>query len=365
MMHRLFSMMSILTLPVLMLAVPVPTAAQRPAGYPRSYDALVAEARTERGVHVYGNADASAMATVIAAFQRTWPGVSVTYSDLESHDIYRRVVAETRARRPTADLVWSSAMDLQAKLINDGYAQSYQSPEKPALPPAAVWKNMGYGVTAEPVAFVYNKRLIAPADVPHTHEAFERLLRARRAAFAGKVATYDPARSNVGYLYLTEDYAITRDTRSLLRAIAATRPLLSRTTGPMLDAVASGRAAIAYNVVGPYALTRARRDPRIGVVFPRDYALVASRVAFIARDARHPAAARLFLDFLLSRTGQTLLARQWLLPVRTDVRAPRLGADRARPIRVGPQLLVNLDSIKRRRFLADWTAILSEGALVK
>ena len=112
MMHRLFSMMSILTLPVLMLAVPVPTAAQRPAGYPRSYDALVAEARTERGVRVYGNADASAMATVIAAFRRTWPGVSVTYSDLESHDIYRRVVAETRARRPTADLVWSSAMDL-------------------------------------------------------------------------------------------------------------------------------------------------------------------------------------------------------------------------------------------------------------
>ena len=81
--------------------------------------------------------------------------------------------------------------------------------------------------------------------------------------------------------------------------------------------------------------------------------------------ASRPAAAKLFLDFLLSRTGQGLLARQWLLPVRADVRAPRLGADRARAIRVGPQLLVNLDSIKRRRFLADWTAILSEGALVK
>jgi iron(III) transport system substrate-binding protein len=42
-------------------------------------------------------------------------------------------------------------MDLQAKLINDGYAQGYLSPEKPALPATAVWKNMGYGVTAEPV----------------------------------------------------------------------------------------------------------------------------------------------------------------------------------------------------------------------
>jgi iron(III) transport system substrate-binding protein len=347
---------------LLLIGLAAPAMAQRPAGYPRSYDALIATARAERGARVYGNADAAAMAPVIAAFRRAYPGVTIQYHDLESREVYRRFLAETRGGRPTADLLWSSAMDLQAKLINDGYAQAYQSPEKPALPPASVWKNMGYGVTAEPVGFVYNKRLIPPAMVPRTHEAFERLLRDRRPALTGRVATYDPARSDVGYLYLTEDLAITRDTRSLLRAMAATRPLLSRTTEPMLDAVAAGRAAIAYNVVGPYALAHVRRDRRIGVVFPRDYTIVASRIALITRDARRPAAAKLFLDFLLSRTGQTLLARQWLLPVRTDVRAPRLSAEQVRPIRVGPQLLVNLDTIKRRRFIADWNAILAEGA---
>lgn len=347
---------------MLVLGAVTPAAAQRPAGYPRSYDALIAAARAERGVHVIGNADSVAMQPLIAAFRRTYPGVAVRYEELESRDIYRRVVTDAATHRPGADLVWSSGMDLQAKLINDGYAQAYLSPEKPALPATAVWKNMGYGVTAEPVAFVVNRRLIPPALVPRTHEAFERLLRGRRAALTGKVATYDPAQSNVGYLYLSEDQAITRDTRSLVQAIAATRPMLSRTTEPMLDAIAGGRVAIAYNVVGPYALARARRDPRIGVVFPRDYTIVASRVAFIARDARRPAAARLFLDFLLSRTGQTLLAREWLLPVRADVRAPRLSREQQRPIRVGPQLLVNLDSIKRRRFLTDWRAILAEGA---
>jgi iron(III) transport system substrate-binding protein len=339
-----------------------PAAAQHPAGYPRSYDRLIAEARVERGVRVYGNADLSVIAPVVAAFRKTYPGISVDYRNLDSTDLYRRFVAETLGRRPTADLVWSSAMDLQAKLINDGFAQSYASPEKPALPAAMVWKNMGFGVTAEPVGFVYNRRSIAPAEVPRTHEAFERLLTTRRAALAGRVATYDPARSNVGYLYLSEDYAITRDTRSLLQAVAATRPVLSATSGPMIDAVAAGRVAIAYNVVGSYAVRRARADARLGVVFPRDYTVVASRVAFIARDARRPAAAKLFLDFLLSRTGQALLARQWLLPVRGDVRAPRLPAEQVRPIHVGPQLLVNLDTIKRRRFLADWRAILAEGA---
>lgn len=355
-------MKRLLILIAFLAGVITPAAAQRPDGYPRSYDDLIAAARAERGVRVYGNADAAAMAPLIAAFRRTYPGVDVRYEDLESRDIYARVVSEARTRAPSADLVWSSGMDLQAKLINDGYAQAYQSPEKPALPASAVWKNMGYGVTSEPVAIVYNRRLIPPGRVPRTHEAFEGLLRAGRVPLTGKVATYDPARSNVGYLYLAEDFAITRDTRSLLQAMAATRPWLSPTTEPMLEAVADGRIAIAYNVVGPYALTAAKRDPRIGVVFPRDYTIVASRVAFIARDARRPAAAKLFLDFLLSRTGQTLLARQWLLPVRGDVRAPRLSAGQQRPIRVGPELLVNLDTIKRRRFLSDWRAILAEGS---
>ena len=346
----------------LLIGTAAPATAQRPAGYPRSYYDLIATARAEGGVRVYGNADAAALAALIAAFRRNYPGVAVRYDNLESRDIYARVVREARGGKPGADLVWSSGMDLQAKLINDGYAQAYQSPEKPALPAEAVWKNMGYGVTAEPVAIVYNRRLIPPSRVPRTHEAFEGLLRAGRVPLTGKVATYDPARSNVGYLYLTQDQAITGDTRSLMQAMAATRPWLSPTTKPMLAAVADGRIAIAYNVVGPYALTAAKRDRRIGVIFPRDYTLVASRVAFIARDARRPAAAKLFLDFLLSRTGQTLLARQWLLPVRSDVRAPRLSAQQQRPIRVGPELLVNLDTIKRRRFLADWRAILTQGS---
>lgn len=340
--------------------VPQPVhAQQRPAGYPRSYDALIAEARREATLIVYGNADRSELVTVAAAFRRAYPGIAVRYADLGSTEIYRRVVAETRARRRTGDLIWSSAMGLQVKLINDGFAQGYASPEKPALPAQAVWKNMGYGVTAEPIGIVYNRRLIPDAAMPRSHAALEAMLRRRRTEFTGRVTTFDPVRSNVGYLYLAQDLAITRDSRALFAAIAATRPVLSPNTEPMLAAVAAGRQAIAYNVIGSYALEKAKTVPQLGVVFPSDYTLVTSRIAFIARDARSPAAAKLFLDFLLSRRGQTLLAQRSLWPVRTDVRARRLPVAQARPIRVGPQLLVHLDRITRQRFLREWQAALS------
>ncbi|MFC7378348.1 ABC transporter substrate-binding protein [Brevundimonas sp. GCM10030266] len=330
-----------------------------------SSEALIRQANAEGELRIYGNADTDAVQPLIESFRARHPGITIHYEDINSTALNARFLSETAAGRPGADLVWSSAMDLQAKLINDGYAQSYRSPEASALPASAVWRDMGYGVTAEPVGFVYNKRLIAPDQVPRTHEALEALLRDRREALMGQVITYDPARSNLGYLQLTQDFAITRDTRSLLQAMAATRPQLSAMTNPMIDAVAEGRAAIAYNALLPYAVERAETDARIGVVLPEDYTLIVSRVAFIPRDARHPAAAKLFLDHMLSREGQALLARQWLPPVRTDLAAGGLEAERARPIRGGPQLFVNLDPVKRRRFLADWDAILAEGAAAR
>lgn len=341
----------------------VSAGAQRPPNYPRSYEDLIAEARGERLVRIYANADADEVAPVVAAFRRRYPGIAVQYADLGSAGIYKRFVAETAAKKPSADIVWSSAMDLQVKLINDGYAQAYASPEKPALPPIAVWKNMGYGITAEPIAIAYNKRLIPPALVPRTHAALEALLRTRANAFRGRVITFDPAQSNVGYLYLSEDLSMTRDTWSLVRAIGATRPVLTTRTDVMLQGVASGRQLIAYNIIGSYALDRAKRMPSLGVVFPSDYTIVTSRIAFIAEQARHPAAAKLFLDFMLSREGQTIFARRSLSPVRRDVRVSvaRPSADQARPIRVGPQLLVNLDRIKRQRFLRAWNAALTPG----
>jgi len=143
-----------------MLTTATVSFAERPANYPRSYDSVIEEARAERTVRVYANADAAELRPLIAAFEKAYPGVRVDYSDIGSTELFRRFVGESRSRQPSADIVWSSAMDLQVKLINDGYAQAYASPEKPSLPASTVWKNMGYGVTAEPIGLVYNRKLV-------------------------------------------------------------------------------------------------------------------------------------------------------------------------------------------------------------
>jgi iron(III) transport system substrate-binding protein len=132
----------------------------------------------------------------------------------------------------------------------------------------------------------------------------------------------------------------------------------------MIDDVRTGKALLAFNVIGSYAL-RARRDsPHLGVIFPRDYVLAMSRIALITKGAPHPAAARVFLDYLLSARGQEALAtRCSLFSIRTDVEGETtalalsrsLGA-RLKPIHVGPSLLVFLDQSKRDDFLRRWRA---------
>jgi iron(III) transport system substrate-binding protein len=318
---------------------------------------LVRAAKAEGTLSIYANTDASEVAAVLDAFKVRYPGIAIDYADQNSTELYSRFIAETAAHQGTADLVWSSAMDLQIKLINDGYAQSYVSAEKDAIPEWAVWKDQGYGVTAEPIVIAYNKRLLSPDRAPHSHADLRRMLEADPKAFKAKIGTYDPERSGVGFLYYSQDRLASAESMDLYRAIGATSPKLYTSTGALMERVASGEHLIAYNMIGSYALERQRKDPTLGVIFPSDYTLVMSRIAFVSADARHPNAAKLFLDFLLSRQGQDLLAKRSLQPVRTDLNGggvQRPAVDAARPIEVGPALLANLDEMRRLRLLMDW-----------
>jgi iron(III) transport system substrate-binding protein len=341
---------------VLLLVAALPTLAAVPSSYPRSYANRVAEANKEGLLTIYSTTDAREVAQLLQDFRSLFPQIRVEYADINSTELYSRFIAEVAAKEGTADLLWSSAMDLQIKLVNDGYAQAYASPEKPNLPPWAIWKNEAYGITAEPVVMVYNKRLVPPDEVPRTRADLERLLD-NNPAYTGKIAMMNPELSGAGFLYITQDLQVTRDTWRLVRTMGRARVKLYTSSGAMMERVASGEHLIGYNMIGPYALEREARDPSIGVVLPSDYTLVASRIALIPADARNPAAAKLFLDYLLSKRGQTFLARKHMTPVRSDVEAPagvRVDAPNMRAIRVGPELLANLDQIKRLRFLKDW-----------
>src|SRR5215510_4383841 len=150
--------------------------AQVPAGYPADYAQTIAAAKKEGNVVIYSALDSKAAQPLIRDFNAVYPEIKVEYNDMNSTELYNRFIAEVAAGQGSADVMWSSAMDLQVKLVDDGQAMTYASPEAGKLPQWAVYKNQAYGTTYEPAVFIYNKRLVAADEVPQDHAAFAKLI---------------------------------------------------------------------------------------------------------------------------------------------------------------------------------------------
>lgn len=249
-------------------------------------------------------------------------------------------------------------MDLQEKLINDGFSMSYTTPEMAALPAWAHWQDLGYGVTLEPIAFVYNSRYLTAAEMPRTHAGLNAMLSSQPDRFSGKVAAYDPEKSEVGMLLFSQDIRVTRDSWNLFDRLGADNAQLYTTSRDMLANVLNGKQWLGYDVIASYAVELQKTHPELVIVYPTDYVLDLSRVGFVTAQARHPNAAKLFLNFLLSREGQSILKRHGMGPVRNDLTVPQeqslIDPMRTQAIRIGPGLLSDLDSLVRAQFLRRW-----------
>jgi iron(III) transport system substrate-binding protein len=157
--------------------------------------------------------------------------------------------------------------------------------------------------------------------------------------------------------------------KDLEKGFGATGYKVYSSTGNMLEKVSSGEHLLGYNVLGSYALVRAKKDQNLGVVLPKDYTLVLSRVLFIGKAAKNPNAAKLWTDYILSPRGQKLIGSDVeLFSIRNDVDAEytaaslnkQLGSN-VKPIPVSAEIVTYLDQKKRLEFLSNWKAALATG----
>ena len=259
---------------------------------------------------VLGTTDVALFAPLLEAFAASTPRLAVHYEQWASNDLHAVAAAACRGERPPADLIVSSAVDLQVKLVNDGCARPAPlGRDRRACPPAANWRDELFGVTREPAVIVYNRELVPEAEAPRSRFDLIDLLRPADSRYAGRVATYDIEDSGLGYLFAFADSQQATTFGRLIEAFARSGAIATCCSAEIIDGVAEGRYLVAYNVLGSYALDRAAEDPRIAVVAPEDYTLVLSRAAMIPKGAANPAAAGLLIDFMLSDAGRAALAR--------------------------------------------------------
>jgi iron(III) transport system substrate-binding protein len=347
----------------------LPATAEVSEGYPADYAGIIAAAEAEGSVVIYANTEHAAVEPILADFQKAFPNIRADYIEIKAADLFSRVTSEAAADALKADLVWSSAMDLQFQMVEDGLAATYASPETPFLPAWASHESRVYGITYEPVVMVYNSKVVTPEEMPTTRAGLAQWLTANRERMKGKVATYDPERSGLGFFAVSEDARQGDDLWPLVTAFGATDTKFYTSTGTMLEKISAGEHVIGYNIIGPYAYLRAERDPNVKVVIPDDYTVVLSRLALVTAAAPHPNAARVFLDYLLSKRGQGVVANDaHLFAIRPDVEGrATIGAltaeygDRLKPARIGPDLLDPIQPMERLKFFREWNEAFKAG----
>ncbi len=299
-------------------------------------------------LRVISTADQAVFEPIILAYQMAHPGVQVDYTITGTTDLMRAIHEEGAV----FDLAISSAMDLQTKLANDGLARTYDTAATDGLPAWATWRNQIFAFTQEPAVVVISDSFFPLGNAPTTRDELIALLRENPTRFYSRVGTYDVRISGFGYLMATQDSRNSEAFWRLMEVMGRMDAQLYCCSGDMIRDVASGKLALAYNVLGSYAASQQDTVEGFSIIELQDYVSVMLRTALIPTTAENTQDAENMIDFLLGLGTRPDLVSASGLPAIDTATFQQNSA--LRPIRFGPGLMVFLDQLRRSNFLRNW-----------
>lgn len=299
-------------------------------------------AASEKSLRIISSTDTRFFEPIIDGFVAENPEVTVEYLVTETTALDQVF----RASPDEFDLVVSSAMDLQLKLANDGYALRLNDLRHP---PRAQWRQSLFAFTSEPAAIVLNTSAFTGQPIPQTRQEVIQALRARPDVFDGRVGTYDVRQSGLGYLFATQDARASETYWRLMEVMGSLDTRLYCCSGDMISDLIDGTILVAYNVLGSYADAQIGNESDLEVILPSDFPTTMMRTALVSYEAPNPATATKFLEHLIlvqSAQKKTIGPLPSLYTQHGDVENATIALE--------PALMTFLDAQKRQKFLSEW-----------
>lgn len=274
----------------------------------------------ERELWWYTSAPEEQAKELLAAFEAKYPGIAARLNPGPSRSTFNVIaqLEEELRGELRADVLHVLDVAIFVQLRGTGDLLRYQSPEYTALPPRFRDEEGGYwgAMRAVAICLAYNTTLIGEQHAPQT---WQDLLEPRWAN--GQIALENESAGSqyAQYYFLRDLYG-----RNFWQRLAAQKPRFYSSSRDILAALDQGEVRIAGEMMG-YALYdwgRRHTNDIVGV-WPSDGVPLALAPIGILRRAKHPNAAKLFVDFALSQEGQELWQRLLgAYSVREDVGPP-------------------------------------------
>jgi ABC-type Fe3+ transport system substrate-binding protein len=276
------------------------------------------------------------------AFMKAYPFMKVSIWRGDTEEIIAKLSAEARARNVVADVAEGTGVGELA--VSAGLTQPYYSPMVEALPeryrdPRGNWTitRISYFSAA------YNTRLVPSDQAPKTYDD---LLDPRwRGKLAWRVGTASGTPLFITTIRLARGE---KQAAAYFRRLAAQKVINfgSGSARTLVDRVIAGEFPIALNIFAHHPLISRAKGAPVDSKLMDPVPSVASTM-IIPKNVRHPYAALLLADFLLSKPAQQILADADYFPVREDVAAKDALAA-VIPARAGvPELFVSPDQFNQ------------------
>jgi len=280
---------------------------------PRSVDdALVEGAKQERKVVFYTTMDLPQTIHAVHDFVQKYPFLDLEIHPLESETLVKRIQNEARANVSTCDVVLGDGGLFQPLMVEKLLA-SYRSPQRVGITDALV-HGEGYwsAYYINPLALGYSTTLMKEADVPKSYDA---LLDPRWKG--NRIAIDSTAHGLLGGLAATwgSDKAVT-----YLKRLADQQPVMARASISAVDSLHFGNVSIVLARAPVIHGYKEKLGSSIDSAFLGPVVAQIDAV-MLSAQSRSPNAARLFVDFILSKEGQSAFAGVLQIPVRKDMEA--------------------------------------------
>jgi iron(III) transport system substrate-binding protein len=261
---------------------------------------LLDAARKEGKASFYANI--TAIEPILKAFIAD-TGVKAEYTRISTSKFVATAITEFEAGRLMADVVQAPVPVLEL-LKEKGVLASYRSPAAAGYPEWTRKDDRIQMFGIEYVGLIYNKEKVKAADVPKRYEDLthpkwkDKIVMANPGNHATTIAWLIGLKENV--------FKSEAEWRKFLRGLAANRPMFVASFGPTPAPIESGEKLIGISMP-KYIVTKAPA--------PLDWARVSQpmmgtpRAIAVTSKAPHPAAARAFVDYWLSKKSMEILAK--------------------------------------------------------
>jgi ABC-type Fe3+ transport system substrate-binding protein len=296
------------SLSVIVLALAIVALSVRAAAAAEIDPALIAAAKREGRLTFYSPLITDQIVRPLIAAFRAKYGIEVDALRMDSNQVVLKVLNEHRARRMVADVVTTS-LGIQG-LITAKALRPFQSASATELPPQYKDPN-GYWASLRLHVFgpAVNTNLVKPEDRPKT---FDDLLDPK---WAGKMVwRRNNMTGSTGFIANTLATRGEQAGMDYLRKLARQRIVtVSISDRALLDQVIAGEYAMAIAMTN-HNIEISRKQGAPVVWIPLEPALMTSEQIGLTTLSPHPNAGLLFVEYALSREGQTVFQQSGYIP---------------------------------------------------